>query len=124
MGIKVNKKLIGKWGENQASLFLIRRGYKIVTRNYSFREGELDIIARDIENTLCFIEVKTRSYGEGSAERATSLAKIEKIKKTAMNFCLCNNIDIENTPISFEQVSVYVNKKDRLINFKKYTIPI
>lgn len=49
-----------KIGENKAVEYLDKKGYRIIRRNYRCRFGEIDIIAID-DNTLCFIEVKTRS---------------------------------------------------------------
>ena len=51
----------GKYGEELAAEFLIKSGYKIIDKNYKFsRYGEIDIIALE-KDTLCFIEVKTRT---------------------------------------------------------------
>ncbi|PIZ95611.1 MAG: YraN family protein [Candidatus Magasanikbacteria bacterium CG_4_10_14_0_2_um_filter_37_12] len=109
---KTKKQEIGKWGEEQAALFLIEHGYVIADRNFQIRAGEIDIIAwhkkEHFGKTLCFVEVKTRSYGEGSAERATGKSKIKKMFTTAKVYCFKNNIDMDNTPIQFEQVSVYI----------------
>lgn len=35
----------GAWGEDYAAAYLRRHGYRILTRNYSCRFGEIDIIA-------------------------------------------------------------------------------
>ncbi|MBI5222612.1 MAG: YraN family protein [Candidatus Magasanikbacteria bacterium] len=118
---------IGRWGEEQASLFLVRNKYEIVARNYNARGGEIDIIAWDRsdkdEPALCFIEVKTRSYGEDSAELAVNKEKAQKIKSAAINYCYYNRIDVDYTRIRFEHVSVYVDKLGKKINFKKYVLP-
>jgi putative endonuclease len=50
---------LGALGEQLAAEHLVRRGYRIVERNYRTRWGELDIIAFDGQ-TLAFCEVKTR----------------------------------------------------------------
>ena len=57
---------LGKTGEEIAEIYLIKNGYKILERNFSCRQGEIDIIARDIKE-IVFVEVKTRTnkkYGE------------------------------------------------------------
>ena len=58
---------IGRIGENIATKYLKRQGYKILDRNFrSRRWGELDIVATKDE-TLVFVEVKARvgtKYGE------------------------------------------------------------
>ena len=58
---------VGKAGEELAGLYLARQGYRILDRNWNLHHGcELDVVALK-ENTLHFIEVKTRTsdrYGE------------------------------------------------------------
>ncbi|MEH0018902.1 MAG: YraN family protein [Desulfobacter sp.] len=51
---------LGKAGEQAAARFLETRGYTILERNFRHKTFELDIIAKD-GDTLCFVEVKTRS---------------------------------------------------------------
>ncbi len=100
----------GNWGENIAVSFLLDKNYEIVERNYRIREGEIDIIAwrgTPLGRTLCFIEVKTRGRSDGSAERAVGYSKITKMRKTAQIYCMRKRIDLDQTYIQFEQVSVY-----------------
>src|SRR5437870_61274 len=52
--------LRGTGGEEAACAHLEALGYRILTRNYRCRQGEIDIIALDGE-VLVFVEVKTRS---------------------------------------------------------------
>ena len=50
----------GTRGETLACRFLRRQGYKILYRNFRGRRGgEIDIVCRD-DDTLVFVEVKTR----------------------------------------------------------------
>ena len=51
---------LGKWGEDLAAAYLAKKGYEILERDWKSGHHDLDIIARD-EDTLVFIEVKTRS---------------------------------------------------------------
>ncbi|WP_294348485.1 YraN family protein [Sphingobacterium sp.] len=56
----------GNWGEQMAMEYLIEKGYKIVLRNWRFKNLEVDLIVMD-KDTLVFVEVKTRSgtdFGE------------------------------------------------------------
>ena len=102
----------GAWGENTAVKFLEKNGYEIIARNFRARFGEIDIIAWHAKphfgKTLCFVEVKTRSGEKGSAERATDWKKQKRIQMTAKSYCQKYKIQIANTPIQFEQVSVYI----------------
>lgn len=49
---------VGTIGEDAAARFLMKRGYKILDRNYRQKWGEIDIIA-SYKKQLCFIEVKS-----------------------------------------------------------------
>ena len=54
-------KLVGKKGEDIAVEYLRKRGMKILDRNWHFsKNSEIDIIALENE-TLVFVEVKTRT---------------------------------------------------------------
>ncbi len=54
----------GASGERLACRFLRRNGYKILYRNFKGRSGgEIDIVCRD-NDTLVFVEVKTRTSEE------------------------------------------------------------
>ncbi|MDR3233066.1 MAG: YraN family protein [Planctomycetaceae bacterium] len=55
------KDVLGRAGEETAVRFLEEKGYCILHRNVRFKEGELDIIARN-GTTLIVAEVKTRKY--------------------------------------------------------------
>ncbi|WDP92674.1 MAG: YraN family protein [Desulfobacter sp.] len=72
-------KQLGRTGEDAAAQFLAARGYTIIQRNFSTRRFEIDIIAKD-GDTLCFVEVKTRSnLKKGLPREAVLPAKQQKI---------------------------------------------
>ena len=50
----------GNIGEDLAAEFLVKKGFKVVARNYRWRKAEIDLIVQR-ENWLIFVEVKTRS---------------------------------------------------------------
>lgn len=77
---------LGNKGEELAADFLKDSGYKILYRNYKTKLGEIDIIARDKE-TICFVEVKTRSSDRfGCGSEAVLKTKQRQIAKTALSF--------------------------------------
>jgi len=90
-----HKKKIGALGENMACRFLVKRGFRILDRNYSKKWGEIDIIAKSPDKTLVFLEVKTVSIvsretietnnlnNQISAEDQLTKAKLKKLQRTA-----------------------------------------
>ncbi len=54
-------KEIGILGEKITALFLMKRGFTILERNYWRKWGELDLVASK-DGMVHFIEVKTASY--------------------------------------------------------------
>lgn len=130
---KTKKREIGDWGEDLAASFLTQKGYRISARNYEVflngkKAGELDLIAwhqkPHFGNTLCFIEVKTRQSNDGSAERATGANKLKSLLTVARAYCLEQAIDIERTPIQFEQVSIYGRAASGQPQVRHYVIPV
>lgn len=53
------RKVLGKEGEDLAARHLEKNGYTIVSRNFSCRYGEIDLVAEKAKE-LHFVEVKTR----------------------------------------------------------------
>lgn len=96
---------LGKFGEDLASVFLIRKGFTILDRNWRFSHAEIDIIAKYLD-TLVFIEVKTRSSAEfGSPEEFISNKKMLLIQDAANEYMKKNH---HNWAIRFDIISVIV----------------
>jgi len=71
----------GQRGEEAAYFYFRRRGYTMVARNFrsSNRRGEIDLIGWH-DDTLCFIEVKTRTtHDVKPAEAAVDREKRHEI---------------------------------------------
>ncbi|MBG0790559.1 MAG: YraN family protein [Desulfovibrionaceae bacterium] len=49
----------GDLGEDAAARYLETRGFRVLDRNWRFRQWELDLVCRD-GDTVVFVEVKTR----------------------------------------------------------------
>ncbi len=74
---------LGLEGEQIAADYLVKKGYRIIERNYRFHRNEIDIIALH-GRTLCFVEVKTRlSSAKGHPAEAVTLQKQHEIIKAA-----------------------------------------
>lgn len=75
---------LGRWGERKAAVHLQVAGYVILEQNFRCRAGEIDIIA-ERNNTLCFIEVKTRtSMDFGLPCQAVGYGKQNRIRRVAL----------------------------------------
>lgn len=69
--------------EELARKHLSRKGLKTITRNFTCRGGELDLVMQD-GNTLVFVEVKYRKDGRfGSAAESITTDKKRKLIKAA-----------------------------------------
>ena len=80
------KILLGKEGERIAELFLKKKGYKLVARNYRCAAGELDLIVLD-QRVIVFVEVKTRTgIGYGTPLEAVEVRKQQKMIYAAQFF--------------------------------------
>ncbi len=79
--MKSDNKKTGKLGEDLASSFLEKKGYRIVERNFSTRFGEIDIICYD-GKILVFVEVKTKiGHDFGEPEEMVNKGKLSQIKR-------------------------------------------
>lgn len=79
--------VFGQWGERQAAQYLRRQGYRILYRNFvPPGGGEVDLVCRDKpEDTLVFIEVKTRASEErGRPADAVDYDKQRRVARGAM----------------------------------------
>ena len=102
---QANRCRTGSQWEGRAAVFLEQAGYQILERNFSCRQGEIDLIARE-GAYLVFIEVKyRRNLGSGSPLEAVNPAKQEKIRRTALYYLYCRGYD-EETPCRFDVVAV------------------
>lgn len=78
-----HRQQLGKLGEDAASAYLQRQGFRILTRNFRTRSGELDIVALD-GVVLVFVEVKTRiGSAFGLPEEAVTPYKLRDILSAA-----------------------------------------
>ena len=79
----MEKKELGRWGEERAANYLKRRGRRILDSNYSCRFGEIDLIAEK-QDTVAFVEVKMRKGDSfAQAREFVTAAKQKRIRATA-----------------------------------------
>lgn len=102
----MKKTEIGQLGENAACQYLKKKHYRILSRNYRKKYGEIDIIAQKA-NKLTFVEVKTRSGTDyGMPSEAVNFYKQQKIIKTAQAYLLEADFDGE---VTFDVLEVFLS---------------
>lgn len=85
----MNSITLGRQGENFAVKYLVKEKYRILGRNFRKPWGELDIIAKALDGTLVFCEVKTmKAYLlDGlKPEDQMSPAKRKKFERVAIQY--------------------------------------
>jgi putative endonuclease len=97
----------GARGEEEAYFHLRKLGYVMVARNFRSprRRGEIDLIAWEGE-TLCFIEVKTRTTrAVKPAEAAVDYNKQHDVREVADEYL--RRLESKPAACRFDVVSVY-----------------
>ncbi len=110
----------GRRGEEEAYFHLRELGYRMVARNYRSprRRGDLDLIGWE-KDTLCFIEVKTRTTREVKpAEAAVDGDKREQLKAMAREYLR----SFDKVPsFRFDLVTIYfLGQKPEITLFKNF----
>jgi len=96
-----------------AAVFLQKLGYRIVSRNYRQKTGEIDIIAKD-GDTHVFVEVKTRYNADfGEPAEAVTRNKQRQISAAALEYLSRN--DLLDTPVRFDVVGISMDRAEPII---------
>lgn len=96
-----------------AAEFLQRQGYEIVSRNFRFGHGELDIIVKK-GRLISFCEVKTRRTDTfGSGEDAVNLKKQAQIRRVAESFIASR--EFEGYEYRFDVIVVEIGRNQTRI---------
>ena len=96
----------GAGGEEDVYFYLRQRGYVMVARNWRSprRRSEIDLIGWD-SDTLCFVEVKTRtSHDVKPAEAAVDQEKRDDLRRVAREYLRRVS---GRPPVRFDIASVY-----------------
>ncbi len=108
----LEKKQLGRAGEDTACAYLEKNGYSVVARNYTVRGGEIDIVATD-EKFVVFVEVKCRENDVFSkACEAVNTKKIAHLVTAAERFLFekSEDADLCGKQPRFDVIEVYTQK--------------
>lgn len=104
------RHIIGRSGEDIAEKYLIQNNYQIIEKNFSCRQGEIDIIAKD-KNEIVFIEVKTRTNKNyGNPIDAVTYYKQNHIIRTIEYYIYIKKL--ANAFIRIDVIEIYQKTKD------------
>ncbi len=104
---------IGKNGEEIASSYLLKKGYRILDRNWRFGKNEIDIIARD-GPFIVIVEVKTRlSNYFAEPETAVTRDKQRILVRSANAYVRYNRINLE---VRFDVIAILFSPGGEQIN--------
>lgn len=91
-----NTKTLGDAAENRALAYLRQQGLELKSRHYRLAGGprmpaaEIDLVMRDRDGTLVFVEVRSRSGGRigGGAAASISAAKRARLVRAAQHYLM------------------------------------
>jgi putative endonuclease len=85
------EKILGREGEQLVADYLTTKGCTLLAQNYTYRRGEIDIIAAQ-GDTLLFIEVKLRCGDYFPLSEVITLNKQRVLVRTALHYIALHGI--------------------------------
>ncbi len=100
----VERRALGRKGEDEAAKALKKGGYRIIERNYRCSYGEIDIVA--VHNgVVVFIEVKTRGSDRfGTPKEGVDYRKQVHITRSSSMYLAEKGL--EDSEVRFDVVSI------------------
>ncbi|WEV42478.1 YraN family protein [Bifidobacterium sp. ESL0682] len=103
----ISNKQLGAIGEQYAAAWLTQLGWRVLTRNWRTRFGELDIIMMTPEHIVVFVEVKTRrTQRYGTPQEAITAHKQANLHHAAALWLAGPGKSIRRTGIRFDAMSI------------------
>lgn len=104
-GFEMNNAPIGVRGERHAAQWLAARGYRVIQRNVSLGDDEIDILAIDPDGcTLVIVEVKTRTQAQPPPEASVGQTKQYRLARCAAR--LQRQRKFRDSPIRFDVIAI------------------
>ena len=105
-------QVAGNRGEAETAKYLRKKGYELLASQWRCRFGELDLIARDRQGTICFVEVKLRGPDAIALPREFVDAKKQgRLRKAASAWLSIHEID---AAARFDVAEVYEDESGML----------
>lgn len=95
----------GNRGEAEVAKYLRKKGYVLLASQWRCRFGELDLVAKDKQGTICFVEVKLRGAGSIALPREfVDQRKQARLRTAAASYLSTHEIE---APARFDVAEVY-----------------
>lgn len=105
----------GDAGEDAAVEYLLSNGYSVINRNYRSKKGEIDCIAKDENDVMVFIEVKSaKSLSFGNPVLWVTPAKQKTIIRMAQQYLFEHRI--KSVKCRFDVITVIGNNIKHIKN--------
>ena len=114
---------IGKRGENLASEYLIKEGYRVINKNWRSGGLEIDLVCKNKEGLLIFVEVKTLektgkpAFADLLPEDNVTKRKIRSIRSAVQMFVAKHSDQIEESSgFRIDVIALTISGEDVIIN--------
>lgn len=100
----------GQRAEEAARRYLQARGWAILACNFRRRSGEIDLVAKDPQGTVVFVEVRARRAWGGEPGLVRAAASVDRQKQAriirAARAVYAGRPDLARLPARFDVVTV------------------
>ena len=101
----MNKRRVGELYEEKALAYLKKQGFRLCTKNFRVRQGEIDLIGYD-GNTLVFAEVKYRR-GKGLKNAMESVTYQKQVQICRISLFYLNKYKISlQSAIRYDVIAI------------------
>ena len=105
----MNTRQRGRWGEEQALQYLLKKNYRSVAKGFRSRFGEIDLIVKN-SKYIVFVEVKLRKNSNfAQAREFVSKEKQHKINATARLWLSMHETSLQPR---FDVIEVYAENEE------------
>ena len=109
----MNTRSAGNRGEAEVARYLRKRGYSLLASQWRCRFGEIDLVAKDRQRMLCFVEVKLRGAHSPALPREfVDRRKQERLRSAASAYLSTHEID---APARFDVAEVYADEDGNIL---------
>jgi putative endonuclease len=103
--VETRQQEMGRQGEDLACRYLEGQGLVVLSRNWTCRDGELDVVAVEGDR-LVVCEVKTRSGPAwGRPDEAVDQRKLSRLRRTALRWLASHGVGWCNVRVDLISVT-------------------